>query len=255
MSAAVPRMDFTGRRVWVTGAGRGIGRQVAAGFAALGGDVVGLDREFPDAAYPFATVRMDVVDAAQVAATCGGLLDAVPRLDVLVHAAGILRLGRVDELSEEDWRDCLEVNLTGAFHLFRLAAPQFRRQHSGAVVSIGSNAAHVPRMLMAAYCASKAGLASLTHCLGLELAGHGVRCNVVSPGSTDTPMQRSMWASPDGLRQTIAGSPELHKLGIPLGKIATPDEIAAVVLFLCSDLASHVTLQNLVVDGGATLGR
>jgi 2,3-dihydro-2,3-dihydroxybenzoate dehydrogenase len=147
----------------------------------------------------------------------------------------------------------MNVNASGPFHLFQQTIPQFKRQRSGAIVSVGSNAAHTPRMLMSAYCASKAALTSLTHCVGLELAPYGVRCNLVSPGSTDTAMQRSMWRAADAKAQVIAGDLESFKLGIPLGKIAAPEEIASAVVFLASDLASHITLQDLVVDGGATL--
>jgi len=118
---------------------------------------------------------------------------------------------------------------------------------------VSSNAARVPRMQMAAYAASKAALTSLIRTAGLELASCGVRCNLVSPGSTDTAMQRGMWADDNGRARTIAGLPEQFKLGIPLQKIATPDEVANTVLFLASDLASHITLQDIVVDGGATL--
>ena len=108
-------------------------------------------------------------------------------------------------------------------------------------------------MQMAAYSASKAALTSLVRTAGLELAEHGVRCNLVSPGSTDTAMQRGMWHSEDARERTIVGFPEQYKLGIPLRKIATPEEVARTVLFLASDLASHITLQDIVVDGGATL--
>ncbi|HHU7942947.1 TPA: SDR family oxidoreductase, partial [Escherichia coli] len=85
-------------------------------------------------------------------------------------------------------------------------------------------------------------------------AGSGVRCNVVSPGSTDTDMQRTLWVSDDAEEQRIRGFGEQFKLGIPLGKIARPQEIANTILFLASDLASHITLQDIVVDGGSTLG-
>ncbi|MEF3365039.1 2,3-dihydro-2,3-dihydroxybenzoate dehydrogenase [Methylocystis sp. 9N] len=253
MTGANLQMDFTGKRVWVTGAGQGIGHQIAAHFVALGGDVVGLDKAFPEQNYPFATASLDISEHEQVAKTCGALLDTIPRLDVLVNAAGVLRLGRAEELSLDDWQACMSVNASGAFYLMRQAIPQLKRQRSGVIVSVGSNAAHTPRMLMTAYCASKAALASLTHCVGLELAPYGVRCNLVSPGSTNTAMLRGMWRARDGEAQTIAGDPSMYKLGIPLGKIATPSEIANTVAFLASDLASHITLQDVVVDGGATL--
>jgi 2,3-dihydro-2,3-dihydroxybenzoate dehydrogenase len=253
MSAGRSSMDFSGKRIWVTGAGQGIGYRTAACFAALGGDVVGLDKSFAASNYPFATKLLDLSDGDQVQSVCRALLKERPQLDVLVSAAGILRLGLTEELSFDDWAACMAINASGPFHLFQQAIPQFKRQRSGAIVSIASNAARTPRMQMSAYCASKAALRSLTQCMGLELAPYGVRCNLVSPGSTDTAMQRSMWRSADGEKQVIAGDPGSFKLGIPLGKIATPDEIANAVAFLASDLASHITLQDLVVDGGATL--
>lgn len=115
-------------------------------------------------------------------------------------------------------------------------------------------AAGVPRAGMAAYAASKAAATMFTKSLGLEVARHGIRCNVVAPGSTDTPMLSSMWTDPSGPRRTIEGSPEDFRLGIPLGKLATPSDIAEAVAFLLSDQASHITLHALTVDGGAALG-
>ena len=121
------------------------------------------------------------------------------------------------------------------------------------IVTISSNAAKVPRQNMAAYCASKAALSALSHTAGLELAPYGVRCNLVCPGSTDTPMQRMLWTSDDAEQNTIKGFPEQYKLGIPLGKIAQPSDIAQVVLFFACDMSNHITMQDVVVDGGATL--
>ncbi|MBA1226321.1 2,3-dihydro-2,3-dihydroxybenzoate dehydrogenase [Stutzerimonas stutzeri] len=247
------QMDFRGRRIWVTGAGQGIGRAVAEGFARLGGDVVGLDRAFPERDYGYRTHVLDVGDASAVRQACAELLAPGQGIDVLASVAGILRLGMIEELSLADWDDSLRVNLSGPFYLLRELLPRFRAQRRGAVVAVSSNAARVPRMQMAAYSASKAALSSLIRTAGLELATCGVRCNLVSPGSTDTAMQRGMWADDSGRTRTIAGFPEQFKLGIPLQKIATPDEVANTVLFLASDLASHITLQDIVVDGGATL--
>ncbi|AGR57757.1 TPA: 2,3-dihydro-2,3-dihydroxybenzoate dehydrogenase EntA [Salmonella bongori] len=247
-------VDFSDKTVWVTGAGKGIGYATALAFVDAGARVIGFDREFTQENYPFATEVMDVAEAGQVAQVCQRLLQKTPRLDVLVNAAGILRMGATDALSLDDWQQTFAVNVGGAFNLFSQTMAQFRRQQGGAIVTVASDAAHTPRIGMSAYGASKAALKSLALTVGLELAGSGVRCNVVSPGSTDTDMQRTLWVSEDAEQQRIRGFGEQFKLGIPLGKIARPQEIANTILFLASDLASHITLQDIVVDGGSTLG-
>ncbi|EAA8473716.1 2,3-dihydro-2,3-dihydroxybenzoate dehydrogenase [Salmonella enterica subsp. enterica] len=250
----MPCIDFSDKTVWVTGAGKGIGYATALAFVDAGARVIGFDREFTQENYPFATEVMDVADAVQVAQVCQRVLQKTPRLDVLVNAAGILRMGATDALSVDDWQQTFAVNVGGAFNLFSQTMTQFRRQQGGAIVTVASDAAHTPRIGMSAYGASKAALKSLALTVGLELAGCGVRCNVVSPGSTDTDMQRTLWVSEDAEQQRISGFGEQFKLGIPLGKIARPQEIANTILFLASDLASHITLQDIVVDGGSTLG-
>lgn len=250
----MPCIDFSDKTVWVTGAGKGIGYATALAFVDAGARVIGFDREFTQENYPFATEVMDVADAAQVAQVCQRVLQKTPRLDVLVNAAGILRMGATDALSVDDWQQTFAVNVGGAFNLFSQTMAQFRRQQGGAIVTVASDAAHTPRIGMSAYGASKAALKSLALTVGLELAGCGVRCNVVSPGSTDTDMQRTLWVSEDAEQQRIRGFGEQFKLGIPLGKIARPQEIANTILFLASDLASHITLQDILVDGGSTLG-
>ena len=246
--------DFAGKTVWVTGAGKGIGYTTALAFVDAGAQVTGFDREFALAEYPFATEVMDVANAQQVAQVCERLLANTGRLAILVNAAGILRMGPTDALSVEDWQQTFAVNVGGAFNLFQQTMAQFRRQRGGAIVTVASDAAHTPRIGMSAYGASKAALKSLALTVGLELAGSGVRCNVVSPGSPDTDMQRTLWVSDDAEQERIRGFGEQFKLGIPLGKIARPQEIANTILFLASDLASHITLQDIVVDGGSTLG-
>lgn len=246
--------DFSGKTVWVTGAGRGIGFATAKAFVDAGATVVGFDLAFSGEAYPFTTQVLDVSDARQVAQVCERLLATTPRLDVLVNAAGILRMGATDALSIDDWQQTFAVNVGGAFNFFQQTMATFRHQQGGAIVTVASDAAHTPRIGMSAYGASKAALKSLALTVGLELAGSGVRCNLVSPGSTDTDMQRGMWQSDDAEQQRIRGFGEQFKLGIPLGKIAQPQEIANTVMFLASDCASHITLQDIVVDGGSTLG-
>lgn len=246
--------EFQGQTVWVTGAGRGIGYQTALAFHNAGANVVGFDLAFGQQSYPFTTEVVDVADAEQVSELCQRLLQDTARLDVLVNAAGILRMGATDELTLRDWQDTFAINVGGAFNFFRATMAQFRAQKRGAMVTVASDAAHTPRIGMSAYGASKAALKSLALTVALELSSYGVRGNLVSPGSTDTDMQRGMWTSPDAENARIAGFPEQFKLGIPLGKIARPQEIADTVLFLASARASHITLQDIVVDGGSTLG-
>lgn len=250
--------NFAGKRVLVTGAAGGIGRCVAERFRAEGARVVGLDLAAPNAGgngnAEAELIALDITDPRQVDEVCGRILGESGSIDILVNAAGVLRLGAAEDLTLDDWQACFGVNVSGAFYLMRRCIPLFKRQRSGVIVNVASNAAHVPRVGMTAYCASKAAMVSLSHCIGLELAPFGVRCNVVSPGSTDTPMLRGMFKKPSDGRRLLAGLPEHFKLGIPLGKLASPEEIADVVLFLASDRSSHVTLQDVVVDGGATLG-
>src|SRR5690606_12312090 len=153
----------------------------------------------------------------------------------------------------EAWRHVFDVNTHGVFNVSRALAARMQQRKRGALVTVGSNAAGVPRQNMAAYAASKAASHMFTRCLGLELGRDGVRCNLVAPGSTLTPMQTGMWADESGADAVIGGSLETFKVGIPLGRLAVPDNIADAVMFLLSEPASHIPMAPLYVDGGATL--
>lgn len=250
-------MNFSGKVVWVTGAGRGIGCEIANQFTKAGATVVGFDVKFADLKYDFQTETLDITQTAQVTQTAQRVLEKFnDTVDVLVNAAGILILGETDSISIDDWHRTFEVNVFGAVNMLHHLIPVFKKQRKGAIVTVASNAAHAPRIGMSAYGASKAALRSLSQTVGLELAPYGVRSNIVSPGSTDTPMLRSMWPDPDmGIKQTIKGYADQYKLGIPLQKVGLPQDTANAVLFLASDLAGHVVMQDIVVDGGATLGQ
>lgn len=246
--------EFAGQRVWVTGAGRGIGYATAVLFQEAGAEVLGIDIAFDASFYPYETYCLDLSDTSALTRFCQQwCLDEGLAPEVVVHAAGTLRIGAIDTLTVSDWQHCMGINAEAAFHLLRLLAPYFKQRRSGTIVCVGSNAAHVPRIDMAAYCASKAALKSVCQTVGLELAPFGVRCNLVSPGSTDTPMQQGMWEDQQGAQRVIDGMPEKFKLGIPLGKMAQPLEIAQAIFFLASSKAGHITMHDLVIDGGATL--
>jgi 2,3-dihydro-2,3-dihydroxybenzoate dehydrogenase len=133
-------------------------------------------------------------------------------------------------------------------------ARRMRSRRKGAVVTISSNAALVPRVKQGAYCASKAGVSHLMRCFALELAPHGIRCNSVDPGATETDMIRNMVKNMGIGDLLLKGSLDAFRVGTPLGKNAQVEDVANAVLFLLSDQAGHITLHDLVVDGGATLG-
>ena len=256
-------MTLSGTVVLVTGAAQGIGAAVAQAFGAEGAIVAaadanasGLSRQanvLCTMGHKVIAYTADVRDPVAVAS----LVDRVERdcgpVAVLVNAAGVLRTGPLLDCPDEDWNVVMGVNVTGVFNVSRAVGARMAARGTGTIVTVASNASGVPRMNMGAYAASKAATAMFTRCLGLELAGHGIRCNVVSPGSTDTPMLRGMWHGEDETQAVIDGTPSAYRTGIPLRKLATPEDIASAVLFLASDQASHITMQNLYVDGGAAL--
>ncbi|GAA4719900.1 2,3-dihydro-2,3-dihydroxybenzoate dehydrogenase [Phytohabitans rumicis] len=247
----------------VTGAAGGIGAAVARTLAGGGARTAVVDVDAAGAARIAADLsarghdakayRADVRDSAAVEHLVGRVEDELGPIGVLVNVAGVLRTGSIVDSTDADWRAVFDVNLAGVVHCCRAVARRMVPRRSGAIVTVGSNAAGVPRTGMAAYAASKAASAHFTRCLGLELAQHGIRCNVVAPGSTDTAMQRSMWTGGVDAAAVVRGSPAAYKVGIPLGRLAQPEDVADAVAFLASDRARHITMQELYVDGGAAL--
>ncbi|NGO67702.1 2,3-dihydro-2,3-dihydroxybenzoate dehydrogenase [Streptomyces boncukensis] len=249
-----------GSTALVTGAARGIGAAVVDGLVREGATVAAVDTdtdglaELADRSHGrVVPCTADVADAAAVADVVEKTERDIGPIHIGVPVAGILRPGPLCETTDEDWADTFSVNTTGVFVVLRELARRMTPRGRGALVTVASNAAGVPRTGMGAYAASKAAATMLTRCLGLEVARYGIRCNVVAPGSTDTPMQRQLWTDEDDLARVIAGTPEEFRVGIPLGRIADPADIADAVLFLVSDRARHITMQSLFVDGGATL--
>jgi 2,3-dihydro-2,3-dihydroxybenzoate dehydrogenase len=248
----------------VTGAAGGIGAAVVRALAQLGAVVAAVDRDGERLREVVGKVvadglraeafEVDVSAGADVDAMVAEVEDRLGPVEHLVNAAGVLRLGDVLSFSDDDWRTTFTVNVDGVFHVSRAVVNRMVPRRRGAVVTVASNAASTPRTEMAAYAASKAAATMFTKSLGLEVARHGIRCNLVAPGSTDTPMLTSMWHDETGPIGTIEGRPEAFRVGIPLGKLATPDDVADAVVFLLSDRASHITMHDLTVDGGAALG-
>ena len=181
-------------------------------------------------------VEADVSDPEQAKA----LVDTVGELDILVNNAGVTRDGLIARMSDEDWRIVIETNLSGTFHTCRAAARGMMKRRSGSIVNVSSIVGLHGNPGQANYSASKAGIIGLTKALARELGNRGVRANVVAPGYVDT-----------RLTQVIADEmKELMLANTPLGRFGRPEDIAGAVRFLCSEEASFITGEVLLVDGG-----
>lgn len=260
-------MSYTGidgKVAVVTGAAQGIGEAVARLLAEQGAIVAAVDiredqlnqlvTDLHSQGYQATACPVDISNRQFVEDAIQRIENTLGPIGILVNAAGVLYTGAVRELPDEEWTRTFDVNTHGVFYMSRAVVRYMAERQSGAIVTVGSNASGVPRMHMSAYVASKAASTMFTKCLALEYASDHIRCNIVSPGSTDTDMQRALWADEQGAQAVIAGSPQAYRLGIPLNRLALPSDIADSVLFLVSDQARHITMHNLCVDGGATLG-
>ncbi|GED97247.1 SDR family oxidoreductase [Gordonia crocea] len=252
--------SLAGKRALITGVAGGIGSAVAQAFADAGARLVLTDID------PAVTTVADRLGAASSVADLADrsavarLVESAPRLldgelTTVVHVGAALATGTLAAVDDDEWDRLVAVNLTGTMALIRAATGVLA--DGGSLTVVSSNSAATPRVGLGAYGATKAAVTSLVRSAGLELAPRGIRCNVITPGSTDTPMLRGMWPdsapAQDSAAAVIAGTPEDFRLGIPLGRLAQPEDIAASAVFLASDAARHITLHDLRVDGGATL--
>ena len=245
-----PTAASAGPRALVTGAAGGIGAAIVSRLRRDGLDVVATDRCTAQG-----VLALDVTDADAVESFVAALDDERP-VDVLVSCAGTLATGPALTTTVDAWERLFAVNARGVFLVSTAVARRMRGRGRGSVVTVASNAGRLPRHSMAAYGASKAAAALFTQSLGLELARDGVRCNVVSPGTTRTPMVDGMLAASGASESDLVdGTAHTFKAGIPLGRLAEPEDVADVVAFLASDAARHVTMQDVVVDGGAAMTR
>lgn len=247
----------------VVGAAQGIGRATAEILARGGHRLVLADRD-PEGLRktaalldtPVPVYPVDIRDNDAVEYVVHSIEAEHGPIAHLAHVAGVFTTGSVLDSDPQDWQYIFDVNVTGMVSVLRAVGRAMRERRSGSIVVVGSNSAGVPRMDMGVYGSSKAAATMIVRVLGLELARYGIRANVVAPGSTDTAMQRSLWTDPDddaGVRGAIEGDLSQFKVGIPLGRIADPADIADAIEFLLSDRARHITMQALYVDGGATL--
>lgn len=246
--------DLSGRVLWVTGAGRGLGRSIAIALAHAGATVAATSRTSSDLELLADELQADgfdlhaypasIADARAIRETSGLVVERHGGLDGLVNCAGISpSFTKSEDLDEETWANVLGVNLTGTFLCCRAAGAVMLEQGHGSIVNVSSIHARAGFPRIAAYAASKGGVEALTRTLAVEWAEHGVRVNTVAPGYFATDLSRPLLESRWGDRVDKS---------IPMGRTGDPQELTGAVVFLMSQASTYVTGSTLTVDGGWT---
>jgi 3-oxoacyl-[acyl-carrier protein] reductase len=243
------------RVAFVTGGSRGIGRETVCALAAAGHPVAfcyssdadgarGTVEAVERAGGKAVALQANVADVSDVDAAFREVESAFGPVTVLVNNAGITRDGLLVRMTDEQWGSVIDTNLTGAFNTIRRATPAMMKARYGRIVNVSSASAHIGQAGQANYAAAKAGLVGLTRSVARELARRSITCNVVAPGPIVTGMTDEL--SDDWRAQVEAA--------VPLGRMGTAAECAAVITFLCSEPAAYVTGAVVPVDGGLAMG-
>jgi NAD(P)-dependent dehydrogenase (short-subunit alcohol dehydrogenase family) len=251
------QFDFAGKVAFVTGGGTGIGRATALAFAKAGASVAVVGRTeastketvhlIEQAGGRAIAVRCDVAKEDEVQATIAKTISTFGRIDFALNNAGVEHeVIALADISTDEWERQIGINLGGVFFSMKHQIPHMLKQGGGAIVNISSGAGVKGFAGQAAYCASKWGVIGMSKAAALDYAAKGIRVNVVSPGFVATPMmERFTGGTEEGLRTVVSNE--------PVGRPGRPEELAATVLWLCSEEAAFSTGSNLVVDGGQTV--
>lgn len=234
-------MDFTDQVVVITGGSGAIGATTAKLFVACGAHVVCVDQHPPQMALDdMRFIAADISSFAEVETCIVDILATEKRVDCLINNAGIARDAPVWKMTETDWDAVLNVNLKGAFNFVHHLAPHFREQRRGKIVNVSSINGMRGKFGLANYAASKAGLIGLTKTVAKELGRYNVNVNAVAPGYILTPLTQN-------LPQQILDQARAETV---FGRLGEPEDVANTILFLCSDLAKHITGEVIKIDGG-----
>jgi 3-oxoacyl-[acyl-carrier protein] reductase len=247
---------LSGKVALITGASRGIGAATAIKFADAGVSVVVHYSSHEEEAARVVdqarcrgvsaiAVQADVARFNDVAALFKQATDELGAIDILVANAGVWKRGPIDELKEDAWDETIDVNLKGVYACCHFAARQMKQRRSGRIITVSSTAGQRGEPFYSHYAASKGGIIAFTKSLAGELGPHGITVNCVAPGWVDTDM------SADPIKNPLEAEKILTT--IPLGRVASPEDIAGPILFLASDLAGNITGEVLNVNGGSVL--
>ena len=252
--APLPRpvpQRLAGHAALVTGSARGLGRAIVERLGAEGAAVAVADLDLPAAEQAAAELRdagalavalpVDVRDSAAVAAAVHRCVAELGVLDILVNNAGVVRDGRLESMSDDDWDTVLDIDLRGYFVCAREALPHLRARGWGRIVNISSRA-YLGNPGQANYSAAKAGVVGMTRALSMELARDGITVNAVAPGAIDTALIRNHPRAGEIIKRAIKAQ--------PVKRLGTPEDVAAAVAFLCSDDAGFISGDVLHVSGG-----
>jgi NAD(P)-dependent dehydrogenase (short-subunit alcohol dehydrogenase family) len=249
----VSAFDLSGKKAFVTGASRGIGRVIAVALAAAGADVAiaarnqdGLAataREVADLGRKAFVFPLDVTHQDDVTATVHEAIKLLGQLDIVVNNAGGMNfMVPFLDMRIAGWEKVLRLNLDSTVYICQAAGPHMRERGSGSVINVASVAGMSSAPGLIPYGAAKAAVISVTKTLAVEWAQYGIRVNALCPGWTATDLNQNLWGAPDGGRSIIAN--------VPMARWARPEEMAGPAVFLASDASSYMTGQVLVVDGG-----